>query len=739
LAEIWLNGRLLLATDNMFRAYRLDIAPFLEPHNELVIGFRSLTRDHGRKRPRPRWKTYLVQHQQLRWRRTSLLGRIPGWSPPVPPVGPWRAVRLETAPVCVSDVRLSSALEGTTGVVALQARIHSAMPIDEARLRVAGNEVSAALKQGTEDWELRAELRLADAPLWWPHTHGSQPLIECILVIDAGGDEHTFNCGRTGFRHLQAMQQNGLAIRVNDSAVYCRGACWTVSDMVNLTNPREVLAQDLRLARDAGVNMLRVGGTMVYESDPFYDMCDELGILVWQDFMFANMDYPVDDRDFAGNIEAEASGQLRRLARHPCVAVYCGNSEVEQQAAMLGMPRELWRNSWFGERLPALCTLHHPGAAYIPSTPSGGVLPFHVASGITHYYGVGAYLRSPRELRQADVKFTAECLGFSNIPEPDTVNEITAGGMPVVHHPLWKQRVPRDTGAGWDFEDVRDHYLKHVFAVDPVALRCTDMPRYLELGRVVTGEMMSQVFAEWRSGHSNNQGGLVWFFKDLWPAAGWGLVDSLGRPKAAYYYLRRAWQAQQICLTDEGLDGLHLHVTNETAEPFRGMVEVLVLKDQHVVVACQSVKMDLAARTRRTLSADEVLGAFYDLTYAYRFGPPKHDVVVATLFDEQHKVHSEAYHFVDRRDPLIVADAKLGATVSMAGDNGYRVTFDCNRFLQGVNLHAEGFLPDDNYFHLPPAREKVVCFRRLRGKSDGFHGSVEALNLKVPVRFSASR
>src|SRR5262249_50347495 len=162
---------------------------------------------------------------------------------------------------------------------------------------------------------------------------------------------------------------------------------------------------------------------------------------------------------------------------------------------MLGMPRELWSNSWFAERVPKLCAEHHPGTEYVPSTPTGGVLPFQPASGICHYYGVGAYLRSPVELRQANVKFTPECLGFANIPEPDTIQAITEGAAPVIHHPKWKQRVPRDTGAGWDFEDVRDHYLKQIYGVDPVALRSSDMTRYLELSRLVSGEMMSQTFS----------------------------------------------------------------------------------------------------------------------------------------------------------------------------------------------------------------------------------------------------
>jgi beta-mannosidase len=736
LTEVWLNGRCLLTTDNMFRGYRLDITALLKTHNELVLRFRSLAGDLSKKRPRPRWKTNLVQHQQLRWRRTSLLGRIPGWSPPVPPVGPWRAVRLETGRVCVSALCLSSELDGATGMVKLQARAHSATEIKSARFHAGDRKVVAQAQRQSDGWELCAELRLPNAPLWWPHTHGGQPLLESFLTIEAFDAEQIFFCGKVGFRRLEAFQDERVAVEVNGAPVYCRGACWTVADVVSLSGSRDTLAHDLRLARDAGINMLRIGGTMVYESDEFYDLCDELGILVWQDFMFANMDYPAHDLDFSANVEAEATEQLRRLARHPSLAVYCGNSEVEQQAAMLGAPRELWRSSWFGERLPALCAEHHPGAAYVPSTPSGGVLPFHVASGVSHYYGIGAYRRSPRELRQADVKFTSECLGFANIPEPDTVHEITSGGTPVVHHPLWKQRVPRDVGAGWDFEDIRDHYFRHVFDVDPLQMRWSDTPRYLQLGRVVTGEIMAQTFAEWRSGHSKNRGGLIWFFKDLWPAAGWGIVDSLGRPKAAYYYLRRIWSNRQITLTDEGLDGLHLHAINETPEPFRGSVEVTLLKDQHIVVARKHTSLELPPRGQSTLSADAILGAFYDVTYAYRFGPANHDVVIATLFDREQQVRSEAFHFVLPREPAFLPDVKLETQVT-GGDDGYRVNLRTNRFLHGVSLHADGFLPDDNYFHLPPARAKTIHFRPFRTKHAGFHGYLEALNLKTGVKFSA--
>jgi beta-mannosidase len=293
--------------------------------------------------------------------------------------------------------------------------------------------------------------------------------------------------------------------------------------------------------------------------------------------------------------------------------------------------------------------------------------------------------------------------------------------------------VPRDTGAGWDFDDVRDFYLRHFFGVDPVQMRSFDMTRYLQLSRVVPGEMMAQVFAEWRSDHTRNRGALVWFFKDLWPGAGWGIVDSLGLPKAAYYYLRRSWQTQQITMTDEGLDGLDLHVTNESAEPLEGFVELLLLKDEHIVVARQEIPCQVPARGRQTFGSDALLDGFYDVTYAYRFGPPKHDLAIATLFDNQHRVLSEAFYFVKAREPAFLPAVQADVEMESTGEGCYQVRLRSDRFLQSVCIDATGFLPDDNYFHLSPSRQKLVRFTPINDCGARFRPTLEALNLKNPL------
>jgi beta-mannosidase len=357
-----------------------------------------------------------------------------------------------------------------------------------------------------------------------------------------------------------------------------------------------------------------------------------------------------------------------------------------------------------------------------------------VRDGVTHYYGIGAYQRSIHELRKADVKFTSECLGFANIPETKTLDTLNVGTSPVLHHPRWKERVPRDVGAGWDFDDVRDFYLKQFFGVDPVSLRCFDTTRYIQLSRVVTGEMMAQVFGEWRSTHSNNQGGLVWFFKDLWPGAGWGIIDSFGIPKAAYYYLRRSWQTRQITITDEGLDGLHMHAINEDANPLSGYVELQLLKDGHQVIACKEVAVQLPGRGRLTLQSEHILDRFYDVNNAYRFGPPKHDIVVATLLNGERQVLSEAFYFVQQREPVMLEHCNVQTSLAAVGDGGWQLTLRSDRFLQAASFDVDGYLPDDNYFHLPPGRDKRIRFKPYKNKKPALKGYLEALNLKSPVK-----
>lgn len=746
LCDVFLDGRHVLRSENMFHEHRVDLDDVLsragsadENGHELHLRFGALTPALAVKRPRPRWKTRLASHQQLRWIRTSLVGRMPGWSPPVPAVGPWRPIVLERwSTAVVEDVQLHASLVSGTGIVRVSARL---APIRE---RESADRWKAALLVGDASTPLETaqdehgrvlvtgELTIADPKLWWPHTHGPQERHPARLQVDTGGRTEEIDLGSIAFRsiHLDTTDR-GFSIHVNDVPVFCRGACWTTTDIATLTSTPAEYARVLGTVRDAGMNMLRMSGTLFYEDDAFYDTCDALGILVWQDFMFANMDYPDADETFRASVTTEARQLLGRLQAHPSLAVLCGGSEVEQQAAMFGAPRGIWRAPLFAELLPEECSRLCPGIPYWPSSPSGGALPFHADEGASHYYGVGAYLRPFDDVRRAGVRFASECLAFANVPEDDLFPSFLADGEAPFVHARWKERTSKDHGSGWDFEDVRDHYLRVLFGVDPMRLRYEDMERYLALSRVTSGEVMARVFGELRRRGSTCRGALVWFLQDLWPGAGWGVLDSRGSPKSAYWFLKRSLQPLGLFITDEGVNGLHLHAVNDRPEDLGATLRFTLLRDGEVRTAEGATDVVVPARSAIVVPADALLETFADTARAYRFGPPGHDVAVATLVGRDGHVLAQATHLHDfaASPPCSGLEGFLSQTTE-----GLSATVRTKRFAHAVMLGVPGYLPEDNYFDLPPGGERTVRLRSVRPSSRAPSGEVSALNLRTPVR-----
>jgi beta-mannosidase len=732
LARVWLNGTPILSSQNMFVAQSVDVTLLPAGENELVILFESLGKALAVRRPRPRWKTALVDHQNLRWFRTTLLGRIPGWTPPITPVGPWRPITLHCASRCeLAALDLDVRARGTTGLVGVRARVRvfAGHALAQARLRLGEDVHPLDMKADAENIALTGALVLPDIPLWWPHTHGTPRLLDCALEVRVDDSWLKVWCGPVGFKQVTLDQSGGVQFLINDVPVFCRGACWTTADFTSLRGDPGAMRRTLEAARDAGLNMLRVGGTMVYESTSFYRLCDELGILVWQDFMFANMDYPVENPEFHAQVDAEVRHQLGRLQRHVCIAAYCGGSEVAQQAAMLGRPASEWTNAFFAEELPRLCAELHESIPYFPATPWGGALPFHVGAGISHYYGVGAYRRPPNDVKHAGVKFTTECLGFSNVPDRETIELMYGGVTPPPHHPRWKARVPRDSGAGWDFEDIRDHYFRELLGRTAVDSRSVDVERYYALSRIVSGELMKGVFNEWRKPGNPCSGGLVWFFQDLWPGAGWGIVDSTGRPKAAFWYLKRAWANRTVWLSDEGLDGLDLVLLNESPESMHAQVEIRLFQHGQRTVATAQSPADVPARGALTLQADALLGRFTDISRAYRFGPPQHDVVNVRLYDRNTRdLLGEDFYFPGGLDFPVLNEAGVAAHTTRGDDGRVRVTLRSAVFLQSVCVSSKNFAPSDNYFHMAPDTDKHLVFSPLASGQIDFKADFEALN-----------
>jgi beta-mannosidase len=341
----------------------------------------------------------------------------------------------------------------------------------------------------------------------------------------------------------------------------------------------------------------------------------------------------------------------------------------------------------------------------------------------------------------AEVKFAGECLAFSNVPDDVTLEGIDAPGGLVPHHPSWKAGVPRDAGAGWDFEDVRDHYLQLLYGKDPVQLRWSDLHRYLEVSRAVTGEVMADTFGEWRRGGSPCAGALVLWLRDLRPGAGWGIVDHSGRPKVAYHHLRRVLAPVSVWLTDEGLSGMGVHLANDRADVLEATLRIVLYRNLRVPVEQTSVAVRLPPHSAASYDVEALLGRFVDVGFAYRFGPPGHDVVVASLErgpEPGKGLIANAFRFPVRGALTPETAASLGFVAEMAvteDDATARLRLRSDKLVHGVRVEAPGFSPDDDSFTLEPGIERVVELARSDvASATQATVALRALNLADPLR-----
>ncbi|MDB5555710.1 MAG: beta-mannosidase [Rhizobium sp.] len=723
IAEVFLNGERILESRSQFVSNEVPVT--LRGDDSLAIAFRALNPYLKASGPRAKWRPQMITPAGMRMVRATLLGHMPGWCPEIDAIGPWRPIHLvRQGGIEVDELRMGASLNAEGhGELDLSFRF-SGRATD---LRIACGTQQAPVMISAEGG-LHAHLTLTDVRPWWPHTHGEPHLYPVSLIAD--GAAHPL--AKVGFRNVsleQGEDGKGFGIEINAVPVFCRGAVWTTADIVRLPGGRADYEPWLRLARDAGMNMIRIGGTMTYEAQAFFEVCDELGIMVWQDFMFANFDYPLTDPEFAALVEREAEDLLKSLQGSPSLTVLCGGSEIYQQAAMMGMPQKSWSGPLTEELLPSAYEEYRPDVIYVPNSPFGGAMPFSPNEGITHYYGVGAYCRPLDDARRANVRFAAESLAFAHVPEQVTLDAHLQ--VPAVHDPRWKARVPRDRSASWDFEDIRDHYLQDLYGFDPTRLRREDPVRYLDFSRVVTAEVTEATYAEWRRPNSSCAGALVWTLQDLLPGAGWGVVDSTGLPKPVWHGMRRAFRPVQVMFSDEGTNGLYVHVINETPFDLALRLEVSALRDGMHPAVSGTRDISLPARGAQSIAATDLFGAFFDTTYAFRFGPPSHDVTVARLMSGDEEIAS-AFHFPrGRMAAMHAADltAELGNDAS-----GPFVAISTDRLAQSVNLGFEGFIPDDNWFHLAPGKPKLVRFARHGDGDERPTGEIRQLGSSNVIR-----
>jgi beta-mannosidase len=594
LATVTVNGIEVGRSDNMFRVWEFEVKDALkegENHLEVLFSSTMPVIEEGQKRFRlPGWGG----PKEIRgraWVRKEPCNYGWDWGPVLVTCGIWRPLEI----VAFSEARLSDVAvrqdHGADGSVTLKVLMEAetvGQSTLQAKVTVSLEGQAVATTQAPlSDGKATAKLAVPDPQLWWPKGMGSQPLYEVKVTLENGEgkalDEWVRRIGLRTLRLDRHPDEWGESFQfvANGVPFFAKGANWIPADAFAARITDEHYRDLLQSTADANMNMLRVWGGGIYEQDVFYNLCDELGICIWQDFMFACSTYPTFDEAFMATVKVELEDNVRRLRHHPCIALWNGNNELEQ-----GLVGDTWNDhqmSWedygklFDKFLPELIARLDPDGNYWPSSPHSphGDRKNHSnpRCGDAHLWDVW-HGRKPFEwYRTCEHRFNSE-FGFQSFPEPRTVYGYTepkdrnVTTYVMEHH----QR----SGIG---NAVIMQYMLDWFRLP------TSFDMTLWLSQVLQGMAMKYAVEHWRRAMPRGMGTLYWQLNDCWPVASWASIDYFGRWKALHYMARR-FNAPLLVSAFEDLQAgtVELHVTSDLREEAEATLKWWLVKVDGTVV-----------------------------------------------------------------------------------------------------------------------------------------------------------
>lgn len=567
-ARVSLNGVVLGETANMHRRYRFDASEAVrQGPNELEVFFTSpyayaeAQRDRLGNRPN-------AYDEPANFIRKAACNFGWDWGPNLAGAGIWRPVRLETWHTArVDEVVPRAAIEDGTGVVEFSVRLKKAADADVDLVCAVGpHETVLRLPAGVATANVRVEV--PDAQRWWPHDRGAQPLYDAAVTVRDGDEELDAWTGRIGFRTAEldtAPDDAGrpYTLRINGEPVWVKGVNWIPDEALFSRIDPARIERRLRQAIGAGVNYIRIWGGGVYESEDFYRLCDELGLLVGQDFPFACAAYP-EEEPFWSEVEAEARDNLARLAPHPSLVTWTGNNENIWGWHDWDWQQDLgdrtWGAGYYHDLLPKLVAEVDGTRPYWPGSPYSGARELHPneqAHASVHIWDVW---NSEDYTRYRDWKprFVAE-FGYQAPPTWATVRRMVTDEPLQAESPamLWHQKAA----------DGQDKLQRGLDAhLPPVR----DFDDWLYFTQVNQARAIRLGIEHFRSLQPYCTGSVVWQLNDCWPVTSWAAIDGEERLKPLWYALRDVYSPRIVTFQPDG-EGLNLVVLNDTAETWNAV------------------------------------------------------------------------------------------------------------------------------------------------------------------------
>ncbi|HEX6717877.1 MAG TPA: glycoside hydrolase family 2 protein [Pyrinomonadaceae bacterium] len=711
-AEVYLNEQLVLKADNMFRTWRVNAKSVLKAgENTLRILFRSPVNEILPVMAKLNYKLPAPNDQG---EKTSPFTRKApyqygwDWGPRFVTSGIWRPVSLQAWDHArVDDLqivvkKISPETAELTANVEVEASAAGAATIllDNLTDKVVAGKQQMKLTKGIN--KVSFDFTVSHPRLWWPNGLGAQPLYSFRARSLVKGRVTNEKLTRTGLRTLELRQQRDEAGRsftfvINGVPVFAKGGNWIPADSFPTRITKDKYRFLIKSVHDSNMNMLRVWGGGIYEADEFYELCDEMGIMVWQDFMFACSMYPAT-QEFLDNVRAEAIDNVKRLRNHPSLVLWAGNNEIETGWMNWGwrqsLPASLWDDykKIFLGVLQEVSANFDPSRPYWPSSPHGGLDddPDSVRSGDLHFWRVWHAAEPFTDYEKQTPRFMSE-YGFQSFPNIETVKAYTVPADRDIESPIMlaHQRHPRGN------QLVREYMLRDY-------AQPKDFESFLYVSQVLQAEGIRIGAEHLRRIMPHNMGSLYWQINDCWPVASWSSIDYFGRWKALQYYARRFYN--ELLISPNVQKGyLRLFVVSDRTKAVPATIKVSLMDFDGKVLKNFVRVVSVAPLTSRSyfdVRVEELL----------KGADEKNAVVYCELVVNGKVVSNHDYFFAPVKELSFSKPTITSAITPVRG--GFSVKLSTDKFAKAIYLSVaerDGFF-SDNFFNLAPGREMTVEF-----------------------------
>ncbi len=748
-ADVYLNDQATLHADNMFRQWRIPAKTALKPGvNTLRIVFHSAVEKmipYAKSLPYilPSISTHNYGNEEdiatAPYTRKAPYNYGWDWGPRYMTEGIWKEVRLETWDALrIQNFHIhQQSITADLANVTAELEIEASHPTT-ATLALAHNEIDGPqLSDGTQTLQLNAgvnhvsvPLRIASPKLWFPVGYGAQSRYRFSATIRIGKDKDPAARTeiKTGLRSIElrrAPDQWGKSFEfvVNGIPVFAKGADVIPFDSFPNRVTPEIHRNILQAAREAHMNMVREWGGGYYESDDFFDICDELGIMVWQEFMFGG-DMVPGDVAFQENVRQEAIDQVKRLRDHPSIVVWCGNNEVEtgwhhwgdrqefKESVSAEQRERVWQDYviLFSDILRSTVTQYADPVPYTPSSPSANFeeIPDNQHNGDMHYWQVW-HAQAPKEdYTKQFPRFMSE-YGFQSFPEMRTIATFAKPEDYDIHSTVMQAHQKNKGGN----ERILTYMLREYR--EP-----KDFASYVYLSQVQQAEIIKIGAEHLRRQRPRTMGSIYWQLNDCWPVASWASIDYYGRWKALHYYARRFYDDVLISpfLHDDKVD---VYVVSDKLQPLSGTIHTRLLDFSGNVLLDQTKDVQVPAQSNSIyLTVDKAAtSAKADPRRSFLV----FDLEVAGKRVSRNLIFFDATHNLD-----LPAAPKIETAVNKTDE--VTVTVRSSKLARGVYL-SFGDLDvqsSDNYFDLLPA-EPVTLHLKSSASLEQIRGALKITSL----------